>query len=99
MKKCPYCSREIEDQATTCCFCGHPLDKPSITPAQTIARLKRGQKSRWAWVILTLIAIVIIVGYLLLSHTIIPNGNSQDVWHAGETILRVVESHWNLSYL
>ena len=56
--KCPECGKEISDKANACPNCGCPLGK---TDSEVITQTKHTKKSKWIFVIIGLIIVVVAI--------------------------------------
>lgn len=74
MKKCPFCSAELEDNASFCLYCMKSFDKK-----KSIAIFKAEKKNNWLiFLIIAIIIILLIFVALFKNHSVAKSKNERD---------------------
>lgn len=66
MKKCPYCSEEIQDDAKKCRHCGEYLDKTNSNEEKTIQEIQPSKMNYLVWFIVGILTLIYLIGLIII---------------------------------
>jgi len=76
MKKCPYCAKKIQDEATVCHYCGRDL------PEESIEKKPGNKKSAWKQGAIVGAVLSILSMIWILANSLLFKSNAPPVFHA-----------------